>query len=1169
MPVVLTEDLDNLAKQQGDDYKATLGNPFKSSPPIHDDWATASPNVTAPSGPTPPPDVAEAQPTPPTASPTPPSTNDPLQSALNWGQQQIGKGYIWGSAGGRSDLSGQAPGYDCSGFVSQFYHQMGLAVPAQTAAAYSATSHLDQADAKPGDIVEFNMNSNDPHEQHIAVYLGNGKIMQSGGTRHDVNIGSVDQFGPGTFEFRRAKGFTPQGDTSSRTDLASTASTVAKQTTQGQDARDNTVPTTAGTYMPAGDSTPQVDTPPPIDPQTEAAQFKSSLGDPFASAGSAIGDAASALGSGAQSALQQAQDFKNSLGNPFTEPAGLPASAQPTPSDSLTNPTLTPGMPSPSPVAPPAPQPTIQDQVSQSAGDAYNSLPPGTLLTGGMNVANAAVPHTQADPTAATLPPAGPVIRDMVAPYLGNPDAAANDPIVRIGTDNPPTRDELVKAAPVVGGIEAPLSRDDLAAVLKQYPADIQKTFVDFAKQELNNGSTPKQINDGFRLYVKNNPPDTEALAIGGPEPTAAPQADAASTPAVASPQSVPVEPTTQPESLTGTSPSGKLPTDTPSPQPLTDAVPGGQVDEMGNPVNDVAPPPVAGARQAEIDAISQRGVAAGRVGKSSTLDSMQSIADRQATIAKTKASNPAPVPQTRVSSASTADEFDVPLLGGDRPVADAPTPQATLPRQITPDLMQTAHEAIDSVLAATQADHDELDRLVSTGANPADLARFMAKVEGKTVSPTSVLQSLRTGSLAGGDTTEAKVLLAPVIQTAMRAPVGALKAIVTGHPGNIATAMEGGISGLSEGAHDALQTLMYGVSDRAALGGGASGGFGHPTGLDVLGKNRAQRLVGTALLGAVRTHGAMADIAAGIGRGSAKALGASNADAAEAGQQWAMRSGNYGTMGQAFSKALGTIKDANPALNVMGQILVPFYRVGYNATTQGIERSPLGIVGTGLDVARGKLPASSPSWLKGPYAVGGNANKAVTPVGDRLANNMFGIGLAAGGLGIAASGNLTGEHPTNGDPKWSVQVAGHWIPLRTLGPAGESLAQSAILFESARDGNGDVGRSAELSAAAYVGHVNDETWLRSVGDIFEMIGNDAKNIGTTRDTQAKNDILFKLGAQGKSFIPQEKAGEQIAGAVQGSSQPTTQSSSSSSTPVAPAAPARGRAPEPVRKVRP
>jgi hypothetical protein len=472
-------------------------------------------------------------------------------------------------------------------------------------------------------------------------------------------------------------------------------------------------------------------------------------------------------------------------------------------------------------------------------------------------------------------------------------------------------------------------------------------------------------------------------------------------------------------------------------------------------------------------------------------------------------------------SQSAAKPAVDVPtkiISDADLPPSELPTPD-TLPRRITPDMMQAAHEQINRSAGDQAAEHDQLDQLVQSNANPAEIARFMAQVRGDSVSFVDNLRTVRTGSMAGGDTTEGKVLLSPIIQTAMRAPVGALKAIVKGRPGDIPNGMAGGWSGLAEGAQDALQTIKYGISDRAALSGSAAGGYGFKPGIDVLGKNSLQRGLGTAAIGLVRTHGAISDLSAGIGRGAAAATGASPEAAAETGQQWAMRSGNYGTIGQVVATALQDVKNVNPALDVVGQILVPFYRVGYNAMTQGVERSPVGLVGTAADIARSKLPESAPEWLKGPYAAGADASH-VTPVGDRLANNMFGVGLGAIGFGEASQGNITGDHPESGNPKWSVRVAGQWIPLRYLGPAGEALSQSADLYESARDGKGNIARTATLSASTYVAHVYDETWLRSVGDILTALG-DARDIGTSRESAALKDIGYKAGSMVKSFLPQ------------------------------------------------
>jgi cell wall-associated NlpC family hydrolase/ribosomal protein S18 acetylase RimI-like enzyme len=132
---------------------------------------------------------------------------------LRLAEGQLGKPYIWGSGSGaggrgRGDIdpeTGIPKGFDCSGFVSYVYENaLGIKLPAQTAAAYDATKPITMAQARPGDIVLYNMDDPSPRVQHIAIYLGDGKIIQSGGVAKNVNIGDLG--GPGSYQFRRADG---------------------------------------------------------------------------------------------------------------------------------------------------------------------------------------------------------------------------------------------------------------------------------------------------------------------------------------------------------------------------------------------------------------------------------------------------------------------------------------------------------------------------------------------------------------------------------------------------------------------------------------------------------------------------------------------------------------------------------------------------------------------------------------------------------------------------------------------------------------------------------------------------------------------------------------------------------------------------------------------------
>jgi cell wall-associated NlpC family hydrolase len=123
---------------------------------------------------------------------------------------QLGKPYIWGSgsgAGGRGTgdvnrQTGQPNGFDCSGFVSWVYQNaLGVEVPAYTGSAYQASTAVGSQGAQPGDLVFWNMGIPDPRRQHVAIYIGDGKVIQSGGQGDGVNIAPVTQM-PGA-EFRR------------------------------------------------------------------------------------------------------------------------------------------------------------------------------------------------------------------------------------------------------------------------------------------------------------------------------------------------------------------------------------------------------------------------------------------------------------------------------------------------------------------------------------------------------------------------------------------------------------------------------------------------------------------------------------------------------------------------------------------------------------------------------------------------------------------------------------------------------------------------------------------------------------------------------------------------------------------------------------------------------
>lgn len=83
--------------------------------------------------------------------------------AVGIAARYLGTPYVFG---------GKNPGgFDCSGFVSYVYGQMGIAVPANTEAMPAAGQMLPLSAAQPGDILW--------RHGHAGIYVGDGKVIHA------------------------------------------------------------------------------------------------------------------------------------------------------------------------------------------------------------------------------------------------------------------------------------------------------------------------------------------------------------------------------------------------------------------------------------------------------------------------------------------------------------------------------------------------------------------------------------------------------------------------------------------------------------------------------------------------------------------------------------------------------------------------------------------------------------------------------------------------------------------------------------------------------------------------------------------------------------------------------------------------------------------------------
>src|SRR5206468_6117970 len=87
---------------------------------------------------------------------------DPVEEARAY----LGAPYEWGGLTDR--------GIDCSGLVHMAYRRLGRLVPRDAHQQEAAAVEIDEADARPSDLVCFG----DPGEaHHIAFWLGDGRIL--------------------------------------------------------------------------------------------------------------------------------------------------------------------------------------------------------------------------------------------------------------------------------------------------------------------------------------------------------------------------------------------------------------------------------------------------------------------------------------------------------------------------------------------------------------------------------------------------------------------------------------------------------------------------------------------------------------------------------------------------------------------------------------------------------------------------------------------------------------------------------------------------------------------------------------------------------------------------------------------------------------------------------
>ncbi|MFI7164295.1 NlpC/P60 family protein [Rhodococcus erythropolis] len=151
--------------------------------------------------------VTTPKPTTPKPTTPKPSTPKPsvtgsaaIESVIDRGMSQLGVQYAWGGGdengptrgirdGGVADSYGDfnKVGFDCSGLMIYAFAGIGISLPHYTGYQYTAGTQVPSSEMKRGDMIFYGPNAS----QHVALYLGNGQMLEAPQSGSSVMVSPV------------------------------------------------------------------------------------------------------------------------------------------------------------------------------------------------------------------------------------------------------------------------------------------------------------------------------------------------------------------------------------------------------------------------------------------------------------------------------------------------------------------------------------------------------------------------------------------------------------------------------------------------------------------------------------------------------------------------------------------------------------------------------------------------------------------------------------------------------------------------------------------------------------------------------------------------------------------------------------------------------------------
>ncbi|WP_084079123.1 NlpC/P60 family protein [Demequina sp. NBRC 110057] len=155
--------------------------PTETSDPEPSETSTPKPTETSQPKPT-----ETAEPEPETPSQSWSSTAAQGRSAAAWAVTKTGASYL---------LGGTGPAYDCSGLTMMAWSQAGEYITRSSRTQYNNVAHVSYSQIRAGDLVFYSSNGSAGSIYHVAMYIGNGQVMEATTPGHTAKVRSLYGWG--------------------------------------------------------------------------------------------------------------------------------------------------------------------------------------------------------------------------------------------------------------------------------------------------------------------------------------------------------------------------------------------------------------------------------------------------------------------------------------------------------------------------------------------------------------------------------------------------------------------------------------------------------------------------------------------------------------------------------------------------------------------------------------------------------------------------------------------------------------------------------------------------------------------------------------------------------------------------------------------------------------